>query len=1665
VPMPFEPGNLTCNWWGAAGAPANVSGDIPVGAYTPTAPEAIAGRSSVECDPTPVAPPSVHAATRVCAADGSAATYATLAHAVAATAVGGTVRICAGEHLVSDVTLTSAITIEAEAGAEVTLRGNNETVGLLVRHAEGTVAVRGLRFTDHRFHAVNASGTYGDVVVEDSRFVTPAGQQAAIVFGSNTNAGAKAVVRRINATGGMIGVLGSGARDVDIEDSHFSSHTHANIQFQSVAKGRMLRNTVEECAANCIRVAVSGDVVVAENVMRTTPRVAELSGTAFAPGVQWGIYADAATILVEGNSITGLGSVGNRGERNDYPIRNGGIFVTANPGAGTGATLRSNSVTNVARGIVSQGRGARTAHAEGSDNVVEFVMAAVASDSGGTAALHRNNFSDYIAPVAVAGVAAGVNPLGTGSLTCNWWGRSDGPAVMDGPWSAVSPYASTPIAGNAGVNCTPSAPMVPVQNVRVCADGGLPVSGTTFRSLASGLEAAGPGSVVQLCGGQHPVTTAVLTQPLTLEPETGAEATIVGDGTTHTLLVRHPSGTTTIRGLRFSSTGVHAINAGGAYGNLVVEDAVFALPASAQAAVFVGASSVPNATATIRRIEVSGGQMGVFIAGDNVTGNARAEVSDSRFSTHAVTGVQVQGLADAVIRGNMVEECGSVGCIRVRAAGTVEVLGNTLRTTKRAAAFPAGGGWAAGVRMALVADATSILVQDNIVEGLGSYDVSNPDDYPIGDGIVVSAFVRPTQATVRRNTVRHAARGLASVNEGNPLQQAHMHGHDNRIENVHTAVFSRRSGTVVVGRTDFGSFVVPIAVLEATAEVPMPFGAGNLACNWWGAPGTPIVAANIPEGVYTPAAGEPIAGNGGVSCDPTPMYSTVRVCASGTGDSPTYRTLAGALGATADGGTVSLCAGTHSTSALRIDRAMTLQAEAGATAIIDGTGSPSNTNLVNVRHGSGIVTIRNLQFSNWTRAAVSIESGYASALVEDASFAGAAGSLAGVMVSTTPVEGATVTLRRVTTTGGSYGVWASGSPHLEVTESRMDEHGIANAHVQSLGNATFQQNSFNECGNQACIRVAGGGQVVLANNTITTTGRGGNVHQAIVANAIDILVLRNTIQGVGTVTNPADRNQYPIRNVAIQVLNPPSRRTSASVVGNTVRNAATGIVVNATLDNGNGSHASGMNNVFDGVQTAVTVRNGGTIRLNRNDFLNYDWGVHFDRPAGTSFVLDGGSLTCNWWGSPFVPDRINNLVPYGAYMANAQERIANRISVGCDPAPAPLPATAFVCADGSFQPGVASFRSIQQAIHTVTPDGTVGLCGGTHFATNINVNKPITLQPAGAGTPIINSGGSGSGLLIDNFGPGVVTVRGIRLENAQWNNIGIHGSFDRVVLEDMEFFPPADPNPQFDSWLNVYRGYLAGVVVGNAPQGTLTVRNSSFTGGDIGVNTWSFTGEVLVEGSTFNGLGNASVHLGGGARGLITGNTVTNCGPSWCLGLFEAGESTVSNNTITVDISRATNNAIQSYQTQATIIGNTIVATGGTMDPNSRPSWAIRNAGIDASWATGVRIDNNRVSGAWHGISTWNASGSGTGNVITTASTAVHAGTERGDTFTFRFNDITGYANPFNGAAFTSVNGSLTCNWWGSAAGPSNVMNWVPQAVYSPWATAPTTTGGLPTCS
>ena len=361
---------------------------------------------------------------------------------------------------------------------------------------------------------------------------------------------------------------------------------------------------------------------------------------------------------------------------------------------------------------------------------------------------------------------------------------------------------------------------------------------------------------------------------------------------------------------------------------------------------------------------------------------------------------------------------------------------------------------------------------------------------------------------------------------------------------------------------------------------------------------------------------------------------TVHVCATDGGGALTVPSIAAALETVAPGGEILLCDGRFPTPEDAVEHAVTIGALPGTQPIIEGQ--------LGVEHTEGLVHVRDVTFEDTDPEVYSLgirAMGLADLLVENALFTGH-----GVTFGATEPSDATMTVRSSRFIGGTSGVYIFTGTGSIVDNYFEGSTGSSTIQWQGGVNGEVLGNRFLDCGWRGCIRVVNAGTVLIADNYIETNDRrdlfvptyGTGVIIGIAADGVDVTAERNTIIGLGTPADPAERFTYPMSYGALStVRSDPGRRTTLR--NNVVRGAGVGIGalgVETLIAEGNT-----IEDVHTVIETAGNP-DGSDQRvraIHGNDFVSYLTPIVVVTLGPTNGPLPDASLTCNWWGSDTGP--------------------------------------------------------------------------------------------------------------------------------------------------------------------------------------------------------------------------------------------------------------------------------------------------------------------------------------------------------------------------------------------------------------------------------------------
>lgn len=384
-----------------------------------------------------------------------------------------------------------------------------------------------------------------------------------------------------------------------------------------------------------------------------------------------------------------------------------------------------------------------------------------------------------------------------------------------------------------------------------------------------------------------------------------------------------------------------------------------------------------------------------------------------------------------------------------------------------------------------------------------------------------------------------------------------------------------------------------------------------------------------------------------------------------------------------------------------------------------------------------------------------------------------------------------------------------------------------------------------------------------------------------------------------------------------------------------------------------------------------------------------------------------------------------------------------------------------VCPGESFY---RTYATVQQAVAAAHPGATIWVCDGTHYAAAV-INKPLTIRPEHSGAATLRDTLAWTPGQPVNGGPApVFRVSGLT-----------SGTF-RVV--DLRFVLRQSALSAFGVWTRVEMDSVTISSVDSAH--TFAVRTSpGSVGSQLDFTRSSITGVAMgvsAAGGTVNVSKSAFATTGQGVlmatQGRVENSAFSSCS-IWCVGVMGSGGVTVSGNTVVIQAGPKVGSAIQVQvggPQLPTLIEQNEITGVASATPGDMTSWVLeRGVGVftNAGSAPGsVTVVRNRITGVKSAIAVSSINGTvitAHDNVIDGVFTALHGDGNPSPApisaiINFRRNDITNAVRAF-GPWAGLVTLDATCNWWGSTAGPQNML-WpvgVPldPSVYAPWASEP----------
>jgi hypothetical protein len=431
------------------------------------------------------------------------------------------------------------------------------------------------------------------------------------------------------------------------------------------------------------------------------------------------------------------------------------------------------------------------------------------------------------------------------------------------------------------------------------------------------------------------------------------------------------------------------------------------------------------------------------------------------------------------------------------------------------------------------------------------------------------------------------------------------------------------------------------------------------------------------------------------------------------------------------------------------------------------------------------------------------------------------------------------------------------------------------------------------------------------------------------------------------------------------------------------------------------------------------------------------------------------------------------------------------------------------------------------ALARVADGGTIRVYPGTHIVDAVEIDRSVTIEGTG-GRPVVRNDGAPYSLRISQLAHGSVTIRGLdfQLQPGSRSSIQAIGEYADVRVDDCSFDvnnatagidvgTNLTGNGRVTVTRSTFRNGALGVFAWSG--GVLDVSGSSF--GPHGFRAIQYQGghgvaenndveqcgvngcvavilgaEADVRGNRLrqtrtdvNGFNHHVVLYASDGRGRVEDNHFDGCGHGQCFLAISRAHVEVVGNTFTIDPAHMTRIAISvsdgsigsapDFASRApTVIAtdNVIRAPGAAVGNRHDPdSYALRVAALLVENGGILRAYRNTAENADVGVlvSEFNPGGvsGSTGGRLEGGDNAfdlvrLAVGLWGASTADFRSTDFTDYVHPlFEGGR--DQPSDLTCNWWGAAAGPSNMDPSVDPALYTPWATTPVAGSSTTTCA
>ncbi len=386
---------------------------------------------------------------------------------------GGNLWVCNGSFTVAGI-LGKALAIRAENPGLATLAQNPAATGteaiLLVQGvASGMVSIQGMTFAYTAvglrtldFDSLSVTGTTfaGPVVAPSVQAfnavrVDPTGVAPhSVLYDHNTFFGGGVALTQQQP----VNTVMTNNNFHDMGAFAMAIYTASSISVPLPPGGtpimrgsRIEFNSFTNCGTGvCIALEASGADTVRHNIITMSSGNVNDGIFIFRGGVPLALTQPA---IITDNSITGHAAIGDPNVQTNWGIT-GAIVENGGP-VGVVDVVERNQINTAYIGIQMR---FNTSAMNLTDNTLAHMHLAMQITSvNNVMNAHRNDISDYVTPMATGAppFSAGIPPLGSSSVTCNWWGNASGPqSVVPGTDAAkYTPFATTPIANMPAVVC------------------------------------------------------------------------------------------------------------------------------------------------------------------------------------------------------------------------------------------------------------------------------------------------------------------------------------------------------------------------------------------------------------------------------------------------------------------------------------------------------------------------------------------------------------------------------------------------------------------------------------------------------------------------------------------------------------------------------------------------------------------------------------------------------------------------------------------------------------------------------------------------------------------------------------------------------------------------------------------------------------------------------------------------------------------------------------------------------------------------------------------------------------------------------------------------------------------------------------------------------------